>query len=101
MINFGPNTPQPYENVVLGSVALALLVLLAGAITARHWDPNLARAVRWICVAVGTGVPLIWHLAYPIRSGMEGVVRLIVFVPTTLIQIALFAIWTWRARGHA
>jgi hypothetical protein len=101
MINFGPNTPQPYENVVLGGVALALLVLLAGAITARHWAPGFARTVRWICVALGMGGPLIWHFAYPIRGGMEGVARLLVFVPAALIQIAFLAMWIWRAKGHA
>ncbi len=93
----GSGDPTPYDaGLVLLLLALAVLLSM-GAVTAGHWSPAVAAAIRRGAVLLAVCATAVVLVRTPTRNGMVGAGRVISVWPALAVTTLAYLAWSWRA----
>ena len=93
----GSSDPTQYDGMAIVVLACLALVLLAGVITGEQWPPQLSISARFIVPLLAAVVVVSLLVVTPTRNGIVGAGRMITLWPAVVVNVLLFAVWTWRA----
>jgi hypothetical protein len=93
----GFSDPTPYDLFGAFVLAACAVGLVAGLLTGPSWSLPLATITRRGLLLVVCLVPAVILLLTPTRSAVVGAGRLLTLWPLFIVDLLLFAAWSWRA----